>query len=838
MNYTRKDKLLEMFETKIPQHYNTNDIRASQVQMSMEVAAFLHPKQTKRLLLVEAPVGTGKSLGALVPSLIESTTDTFKQLRISYVTATINLQGQLMQSEVPLLQSLKLLRTAILAKGKTHYYCHNQLTSKEIVDNNQEIFDNFQRFFNEGSTGQRDEYESMYGEIPSYIWDRVKLRATKSECERCNLSQKCPTNQQRKSFNMKNHLVITNHEQMIRSVLNRSSDPPTSPIVPIDPGIVIIDEAHHFLDNFLSQIEENISLRELKKLIHDKKFPTQSQKSCKEIILQIEHELRSSSQTVESLQGRYPLTETLKGHFHMFMKRLNEALQQITLQSINAGGYNSSNNQLSDKLEDSLNLIRDLIDEDNFVQWLSYEDFSFSFIPVNFPRDFRKMMDMLISYNKVIVMSGTLTNDGSFASLIAQWRLRTLDVVEKVIPESFVYSKQALIYVPEAVIDPRKQNSHWIEDQVKHLNSLLHITHGRSLILSTSKQHMQDIHAALQSVCDELQVTLLKQDQGGVEKLTELFKKDETSVLLGSGSFFSGFSVPGTSLVSVTFSRLPFPVPDDPYLKLIGQGLEDSFMEDVLFPKMMIQLNQGAGRLIRDILDYGIITILDPRVFTTEYGKLIRSDFERKGYAFTRSIKEVQNFYERKLELGSEANYVPYSQEKISVAAILEEEIVVRKAVEEIEVVKKKSYRKIKTTPEQHDFALKICKERGVTLPAKLKNGEDVYKYLVDLYFQKYESFARVREQFPFKNERQQTELDTYTGEGTQTYHSKKCTDPAFGCSGQCNQDTKDEIRNSIEAAGGELSKLFDGNGHCWLQIKPYHKNDEILMRCASYKNA
>ncbi|GGG18132.1 helicase C-terminal domain-containing protein [Paenibacillus aceti] len=138
-----------------------------------------------------------------------------------------------------------------------------------------------------------------------------------------------------------------------------------------------------------------------------------------------------------------------------------------------------------------------------------------------------------------------------------------------------------------------------------------HVNHYGREILNTF-----DIQATYERIiCDQMDVTLFRQEQGGVEKLTQQFKNDETSVLLGSGSFFSGFSVPGSSLVSVIFSRLPFPVPYDPYFKLIGEGLEDVFMQEVLFPNMMVKLNQGVGRLIRDIKDYGIITILDPSVF-------------------------------------------------------------------------------------------------------------------------------------------------------------------------------------------------------------------------------
>ncbi|CAM3926380.1 helicase C-terminal domain-containing protein [Paenibacillus lactis] len=421
-----------------------------------------------------------------------------------------------------------------------------------------------------------------------------------------------------------------------------------------------------------------------------------------------------------------------------------------------------------------------------------------------------------------------LTSNNSFSSMIAQWRLDEENVIQKRIRDSFQYDKQALIYVPEHVFDPRNRSQEWIKDQIFHIKNMLSITEGRSLILSTSKQHMSELFDPLKEICDQMDVTLFRQEQGGVEKLTQQFKNDETSVLLGSGSFFSGFSVPGSSLVSVIFSRLPFPVPDDPYLKLIGEGLEDVFMQEVLFPNMMVKLNQGVGRLIRDIKDYGIITILDPRVFSSDYGSLIQADFEEKGYKFTRSLDEVRDFYKCKLKNGSQASYIPYSRSVLEIPSNLEEVVTSLRSKKEKKIVKQKT-KKHKITPEQFEFARSICKERDEELSSKLKFGEDLYKYLVDLYYVKFQDISPVREHFPYINESQRIVLSNYYGEGTRVYQAKKCTEAAFGCTGDCCDEKKAEITSKIETCGGKLESIYKGNGHCWLRITPYEKNDEIL---------
>ena len=838
MSTSREKMLFEIFEDKLPQFYKTDEIRKSQVEMAFVVAEFLHPTQkTKKVLVIEAPVGTGKSLGALVPALIECSIERkFSNKRIVYATATINLQGQLMNSEVPLLKELSLLDTAILAKGKSHYYCHNEMIKSKL--SNDLMVVNLSDFYNTGYTGQRDEFENNNGEIGNDLWDKVNLKGSKRDCERCVYSQSCPSILHRNRFLLEeNELLITNHEQLIRSTLNRIQENPFPPIVPVNPGIIIIDEAHHFIENFLSQLEESISVRDLQKFGNHKRFPNSFRKIYLKEIDILKNNLIDEATKHESLQGRYPLTDFTRNSLEYIKEILSDSIDKIfVLNQANNTNRFDREDDFSNNLETAASSIRNLLDRKGHVNWISYEDMTFSSIPVNFPTQFKNLVKFLTRFNKIVVMSGTITTNGDFSSFINQWRLSIDDVMLKSITQSFDYTKQALIYVPEHVIDPRENDDTWIDDQVTHYNQMLTLTEGRTLILSTSKQHMENVSGSLKEICDSLNVTLLRQEQGGVEQLTKQFKNDETSVLLGSGSFFSGFSIPGPSLVSVIFSRLPFPVHEDPYLKLIGEGFEDVFLEEVILPNMMVKLNQGIGRLIRDINDYGIITILDPRIFNSKFSKLIRMDFEKKGYRFTRSINEVKQFYNDKIQNGSQAIYIPYSRNDIVVPDSLKEfGKGIEKKVKKEKVVRPKKHA---ITEEQIAFAQQICKERNVTLSKKSKHGEDLYKELIDLYFSKYHSIDPVRDHFPFKNQAQQGSVMDYTGSGSRSYQAKKCTDAAFGCSGNCNALFKEELAGRISSSGGNLDGVTSTSGFCWLVIKPFDENDEIMERCASLTEA
>jgi ATP-dependent DNA helicase DinG len=84
--------------------------------------------------------------------------------------------------------------------------------------------------------------------------------------------------------------------------------------------------------------------------------------------------------------------------------------------------------------------------------------------------------------------------------------------------------------------------------------------------------------------------------------------------------------VRGEALSLVVIDKLPFAAPDDPVLaaridKINREG-RNAFME-IQLPEAVITLKQGAGRLIRDETDRGVLMICDPRLYTKSYGRRI-----------------------------------------------------------------------------------------------------------------------------------------------------------------------------------------------------------------------
>ena len=143
-----------------------------------------------------------------------------------------------------------------------------------------------------------------------------------------------------------------------------------------------------------------------------------------------------------------------------------------------------------------------------------------------------------------------------------------------------------------------------------------------------------------------LEFPVLVQGQGSRTELLERFRRLGNAVLIGSQSFWEGVDVRGEALSLVVIDKLPFSAPDDPVLaaridKLNQEG-RNAFLEHQL-PHAVITLKQGAGRLIRDETDRGVLMICDPRLYSKSYGRRILQSLPPMRR--TRDPAEVQAFF-------------------------------------------------------------------------------------------------------------------------------------------------------------------------------------------------
>jgi ATP-dependent DNA helicase DinG len=207
----------------------------------------------------------------------------------------------------------------------------------------------------------------------------------------------------------------------------------------------------------------------------------------------------------------------------------------------------------------------------------------------------------------------------------------------------FDYRSHALLYVARHLPDRRAAGAE--EALHEELSQLLQAAGGRTLALFTSKRATEAAAAAL---APELAYTLLLQGDLPKNLLLERFASDETSCLFATMGFWQGVDIPGRALSLVTIDKLPFPRPDDPLLQARRDRAGGGAFSLVDLPRAATLLAQGAGRLIRNAEDRGVVAVLDPRLATASYRGVLLATLPPMRRSV--DIHEVESFLRRALE--------------------------------------------------------------------------------------------------------------------------------------------------------------------------------------------
>jgi ATP-dependent DNA helicase DinG len=239
-----------------------------------------------------------------------------------------------------------------------------------------------------------------------------------------------------------------------------------------------------------------------------------------------------------------------------------------------------------------------------------------------------------------VLTSATLAVEGDFAFFRSRLGLR--DAEERVVESPFDHARQAMLYLPKAMPEPRADG--FVERAVEEVRSLLDITGGRAFLLFTSYAMMERVREALE---ERETWTLFVQGEGSKPALVERFRDAGDAVLLGTTSFWHGVDVPGDALSLVVIDKLPFDVPSDPLIaariERIREGGGNPFREYQL-PLAVLDLKQGLGRLLRSKSDRGLLSVLDPRIVTRRYGKTFLRSLP--AYPVVRQLDDCRAFFQ------------------------------------------------------------------------------------------------------------------------------------------------------------------------------------------------
>ncbi len=209
----------------------------------------------------------------------------------------------------------------------------------------------------------------------------------------------------------------------------------------------------------------------------------------------------------------------------------------------------------------------------------------------------------------------TITRDGESIDLPG------LGYHDLEVESPFNFREQAMLYVPRHLPEPR--DPAWAEAATIETTRLVDAAGGRALVLCTSRAAVDRMAAALREDTDH---PILVQGETSKAVLLDRFGSEESSCLVATRSFWTGVDIPGPSCVLVVLDRLPFTRPDDP-LALARRELAEraggSGFGDVDLPAAALVLAQGAGRLIRRRQDRGVVAVLDRRLATAGYRRVL-----------------------------------------------------------------------------------------------------------------------------------------------------------------------------------------------------------------------
>ncbi|HDQ13209.1 MAG TPA: helicase c2 [Sediminispirochaeta sp.] len=667
------------------------ETREAQIEM---LEAVTQAYNQNLIAVVEAGTGVGKSLAYLIPSADWALKN---GERVIISTATINLQQQLMDKDIPLVEKILGKRlNAKLVKGRGNYLCLRRLedTVQEMAlfSEGEGELEALRSWAGETKTGSRDDL-SFYPSAE--LWSRVCSEADACMGLRCPYREECFVLKVRKEA-ASSKLLVVNHHLLFSDLAARLDGAGFDATAVLPPSRrIVFDEAHSIersATSFFSRRYGKLILYKQLRRLHAHRgrrsygLAVQIQKfsSRPEVFQKIPSLIQQVQRAAEKLDE---LTLNYLGETNTFWIRSANLKQEfstiiesmVSLRTDLAGLLTSLESSLStieekheedsevfeastvmERLSTIYSTLGDMLhyeEQEDFICWVE-KSFSgnreASAFFIKTPLKIAPLMKEAVfdPIKTVINTSATLTVRKRFdywfrrVGLGDDFGHRTLSLQ---LESPFAYRDRVLLAIPSDAPEPKEPGyQDFVSDFV--LRSI-ELAEGGALVLFTSYRQLQETYDYVAPALERRGIAVLKQGAENRTKLLGRFHGDLSSVLMATNSFWEGVDAPGESLKMVIICRLPFSVPTDPVTQARMEAVEreggNSFMHYSL-PEAAMKLRQGFGRLMRRKSDRGVVLILDSRIVRKSYGKVLLSSLPSTKRAVSGGeevLREMEDFY-------------------------------------------------------------------------------------------------------------------------------------------------------------------------------------------------
>ncbi len=628
--------------------------RFAQIEMATLVAETL-TRGTHAIL--EAPTGVGKSLAYLVPIVRSS-----KVAIIS--TANKALQEQLFYKDIPFVQRHIQPFEAALVKGIGNYVCLDRLEEERAVGSLDtqrgewrrliEVIDNPAHAF-------QGDFETLGFQLLADLRNRICGDSDQCAWSKCPCFGECYVRQMREQA-QRAQVIVVNHTLLLLDAVTEGAILPNR-------DVIVLDEAHHLEGEATRAFTRTVAYSHITSLLTHKTLRAHTPVKLQEEVL------GCATGVWQQLEEHLPITGANKAPLHQPVEealRLAEYLTDLVAALRQQPPLYQTEKEevlyqkLIQRTQNLAERVRMVCAVDQPEEHVYYLERVFPtgnrvpFIEVSAaPLDVAPWLkEKLFDKWPTVCASATLATVGPhplqqgdagphFAYFRKRVGLEQHEVLERILPLTFDYHHNALLYIPRDLPEPSYGNNQAAQDYMRavaqRMHQLVRASRGRAFLLFASKRMLDQVYEEISS---GIPYPLLRQGDLPRAELVRRFKEARNAVLFGVKTFWEGVDIPGEALSLVIIDRLPFEPPDDPVHEARVARMKarrENWFRDYVLPQAVLQLKQGVGRLLRRDDDRGAMAILDARLHTRGYGKSVLRALP-PAHLVTR-LEEVERFF-------------------------------------------------------------------------------------------------------------------------------------------------------------------------------------------------